>query len=74
MIFERAHLRLMAALSPMLLGNGLAAADVAINAVPPAENRAVAPKAAASRLVLPSTAPALSIALPAPKPDERGVV
>jgi hypothetical protein len=74
MIFERAHLRLMAALSSMLLGTGLAAADVAVNAVPPAENRAVAPKAAAPRLVLPSTAPALSIALPAPTPVERGVV
>ena len=74
MKFERAHLRLMAILSSSLLTAGMALADAPVNAVPPAENRAVAAKSAAPRLVLPAAAPALSIALPAPSTAERGLV
>jgi lysyl endopeptidase len=75
MNFKPAHLRLMAIVSSIVASSGIAlAADAPVNAVPPAESRVVATKSAAPRLVLPTTAPALSIALPAPSTAERGRV
>ena len=54
MNFERAPLRLMAVLSSTLLTAGIALADAPINAVAPAENRAVAAKVSA---LTPPTSP-----------------
>src|SRR4051812_47865689 len=75
MKFHRALLRHAALLAVGLLGSGAAQGDVPVTAVPPGVSRApVAGKLSAPRFVLPSGAPALTIALPAPAAAERGRV
>jgi len=73
MTFERARLRRMAVLSATLLTSGMALAEAPITSAPPAASRTIASKAAAARLLTPASARAMSIALPAPTPAERGL-
>src|SRR5437879_13760480 len=72
-VWLRAHM--LALLLSSFVVSGLAHGAAAITSVPPAENRTpLTEKKVAAPLVLPSTAPAMRIALPAPADDSRSLV
>ena len=75
MIGIRLRAHVLALLLPSFVVSGLAHGAAAITSVPPAENKTtLTEKKVAAALVLPSTAPAMRIALPAPTDAERSLV